>query len=66
MINIYFSDTEVVEACICRLNAMWCDDQSQLLTSHQSHYKCQLCCINVSNTMTLLLKYLLKDNSSTT
>jgi len=26
MINIYFSDTEAVEACICRLNVMWCDD----------------------------------------
>jgi len=26
MINIYFSDTEAVEACICRLNVMWwCD-----------------------------------------
>jgi len=23
MINIYFSDTEAVEACICRLNVMW-------------------------------------------
>ena len=23
MINSYFSDTEVVEACICRLNVMW-------------------------------------------
>jgi len=22
MINIYFSDTEAVEACICRLNVM--------------------------------------------
>jgi len=26
MINIYFSDTEAVEACICRLNVMWCDE----------------------------------------
>jgi len=25
MINTYFSDTEAVEACICRLNVMWCD-----------------------------------------
>jgi len=24
MINTYFSDTEAVEACICRLNVMWC------------------------------------------
>jgi len=24
MINSYFSDTEAVEACICRLNVMWC------------------------------------------
>jgi len=24
MINVYFSDTEAVEACICRLNVMWC------------------------------------------
>ena len=23
MINIYFSDTEAVEACICRLDVMW-------------------------------------------
>jgi len=23
MINSYFSDTEAVEACICRLNVMW-------------------------------------------
>jgi len=28
MINIYFSDTEAVEACICRLNVMWCDESS--------------------------------------
>jgi len=27
MINTYFSDTEAIEACICRLNVMvmWCD-----------------------------------------
>jgi len=26
MINTYFSDTEAVEACICRLNVtMWCN-----------------------------------------
>ena len=25
MINTYFSDTEAVEACICRLNVMWCE-----------------------------------------
>jgi len=23
MINIYFSDTEAVEACICRPNEVW-------------------------------------------
>ena len=28
MINSYFSDTEAVEACICRLNVMWCDVMS--------------------------------------
>jgi len=26
MINSYFSDTEAVEACICRLNVMRCDE----------------------------------------
>ena len=25
MINIYFSDIEAVEACICRLNVLWYD-----------------------------------------
>jgi len=28
MIDIYFSDTEAVKACICRLNMMWCDELS--------------------------------------
>jgi len=27
---IYFSDTEAVEACICRLNVMWCDDDDAI------------------------------------
>jgi len=29
MINIYLSDTEAVEACICRLNVMWWCDVSR-------------------------------------
>ena len=33
MINSYFSDTEAVEACICRLNVMWCDDGNKSLKS---------------------------------
>jgi len=34
MINIYFWDTEAVEACICRLNVMmWCDIGAHRTTS---------------------------------
>jgi len=31
MINIYLSDTEAVEACVCRLNVMvmWCDERAR-------------------------------------
>jgi len=41
MINIYFSDTEAVEACICRLNVM-CDDVIIIVSRYQmegQHYK---------------------------
>ena len=45
MINIYFSDTEAVEACICRLNVMWCDDdECRCILAH----RCIITCIMYS------------------
>jgi len=33
MISTYFSDTEAVEACICRLSVMWCNQRTHTYRS---------------------------------
>ena len=36
MINTYFSDTEAVEACVCRLNVMCCDVMNKEGKNHRT------------------------------